>query len=89
MMRPKPRLFMAGNARRIRWNGADRLTANASFPSLRRKCFDRRKMPDHRVVDQDIDGTDAAEQVGHHGFDGMAQRQVGSDACDIDVKARP
>src|SRR6266481_4364486 len=30
MMRPQPRCFMAGRARRIRWNGADRLTASAS-----------------------------------------------------------
>src|SRR3954471_13603529 len=30
MMRPQPRAFMPGKARRIRWNGADRLTASAS-----------------------------------------------------------
>ena len=30
MMRPQCRCFIAGNARRIRWNGADRLTASAS-----------------------------------------------------------
>src|SRR5882724_3683372 len=30
MMRPQPRCFMAGRARRIRWNGADRLTARAA-----------------------------------------------------------
>src|ERR1700733_12549061 len=30
MIRPQPRLFMAGNTRQIRWNGADRLTAMAS-----------------------------------------------------------
>ena len=59
------------------------------LPMLRCKRFDRRKMPDHRVVDQDIHRTDAAEQIGHHGFDGGLERQIGGDALDVDVKARP
>ncbi len=57
------------------------------FPSFRRKRLDRRKMPDHRVIHQDIDRPNVAEQVSHHGFDGRALRQVGRNAHGIDPEA--
>ena len=38
-------------------------------PFLGRKLLDRREMPDHGIVDKDIDRTETAEQFGHHGFD--------------------
>ena len=43
----------------------------------RAKLLDWREMPDHRVVDQDIDRIEAAEEVGHHAFDRRALRQIG------------
>src|SRR5689334_13689067 len=38
MMRPQRRAFIPGKARRIRWNGADRLTASASSHRSGGKC---------------------------------------------------
>src|SRR5215207_5969666 len=38
MMRPQRRSFIPGKARRIRWNGADRLTASASSHRSGGKC---------------------------------------------------
>src|SRR5213076_2352970 len=43
-------------------------------------------MSHHRVVHQDVDCAEAAEQVGHHGFNGGALRQIGSDADGIDAE---
>ena len=72
IIRPQPRSFMAGSARRIRWNGADRLTASACSQRSGRKLVDRREMPDNGVVDEYVDGAAALEQVGHHGLDRFA-----------------
>ena len=57
-------------------------------PVFGRKRFDRRKVPDHRVVDQDIDRLKAAEQFSHHGSM-SALRQVRRNAYHLDRKARP
>ncbi len=38
MIRPQPRLRMPGNAKRVRWKGADRLTASARSQSAGAKA---------------------------------------------------
>ncbi len=43
------------SARRTVWKAADRLTASARSQSSGLNCLDRRKVADHRVVDQHID----------------------------------
>lgn len=56
MIRPQRFSFICGKASRIAWNGADRLTARASFiPMVRGESFDRTEVMNDSVVNQDVE----------------------------------
>ena len=88
MMRPHFALLHAGQSETDQVERGRQIDGERFVPFFRREVFDRRKMPHHRIVHEDIDRTDAAEQVGHHGLDGGALRQVGCDADYLDAELR-
>jgi hypothetical protein len=55
-------------------------------PPFRRELLDRRKVPDHRVIHEDVDRP-ALQEICDHGLDGLSLRQVSGNARDLDAEA--
>ncbi len=88
MMRPQSARLHAGQSETDQVERGRQIDRERFVPFLRRKIFDRRKMPHHGVVHENIDAADALLQVRHHGLDGGALRQVGGDADRLDAILR-